>query len=388
MVPIHPEDCHLLGMKWEEMVYVDAALPFGLRSAPKIFTAVADAIQWIVKREGVAHLHHYLDDFLILGAPDSEECAESLHKLLVRFESLKVPIAMDKLEEPTPILTFLGIELDTVALTIRLPKTKLDELKVLILEWLEKRYCSRRELQSIAGKLQNACKVVRPGRVFLRRVFDLLKGTPKKRQFIRLNSSFQSDLQWWHCFLDCWNGVAMMSDASAHPIDIHLFTDASGSFGCGACWGSKWLQYPWPSEAIGLSIAVKELVPILMAGMLWGDTWRNKRVLVHCDNQAVVEVVNSGSSKDPGLAQLLRCLFFIIAEFQLSLQATHIMGLNNVQADAISRNNLSVFFSQVPDAAHLPSPVPPALVELLITKKPNWTSPTWSQLFTSCLRPA
>ena len=45
----------------------------------------------------MAHLHHYLDDFLILGAPDSEECAESLHKLLVRFESLKVPIAMDKL---------------------------------------------------------------------------------------------------------------------------------------------------------------------------------------------------------------------------------------------------------------------------------------------------
>ena len=75
-----------------------------------------------------------------------------------------------------------------------------------------------------------------------------------------------------------------------------------------------------------------------MAGMLWGDTWRNKRVLVHCDNQAVVAVVNCGSSKDPGLAQLLRCLFFIIAEFQLSLQVTHIMGHNNVQADAISRH--------------------------------------------------
>ena len=101
----------------------------------------------------------------------------------------------------------------------------------------------------------------------------------------------------------------MMSDVSAHPIDIHLFTNASSSFGYGACWGAKWLQYPWPSEAIGLSIAVKELVPILMAGVLWGDTWRNKHVLVHCDNQAVVEVVNSSSSKDANLAQLLRYLF-------------------------------------------------------------------------------
>ena len=73
----------------------------------------------------------------------------------------------------------------------------------------------------------------------------------------------------------------MMSDVSAHPIDIHLFTDASSScsFGCGACWSTKWLQYPWPNEAIGLSIAVKELVPILMAGVLWGDTWRTNMCL-------------------------------------------------------------------------------------------------------------
>ena len=387
MVPIHPDDRHLLGMKWEEALYVDAALPFGLRSAPKIFTAVADALEWMVKKEGVTHLHHYLDDFLILGAPDSEECAESLRKLLVLFEGLKVPIAIEKLEGPTPVLVFLGIELDTTTLAIRLPEAKLKELKVLILEWLGRKHCSRRELQSIAGKLQNACKVVRPGRVFLRRVFNLLKGTPARRQVIRLNASFRSDIQWWHCFLDRWNGVAMMSDASARPVDIHLFTDASGSFGCGAWWGTAWLQYPWADEAANLSIAVKELLPIVMACMLWGNTWRNKQVLVHCDNQAVVEVVNSGASKDQNLAQLLRCLFFITAEFQLALKATHITGHSNVQADAISRNNLSLFFSQVPNATRSPSPVPSAIVELLITRKPDWTSPVWSQLFTSCLRP-
>lgn len=42
-IPVHPEDRALLGMRWEDNLFVDAALPFSLRSAPKIFTAVADA---------------------------------------------------------------------------------------------------------------------------------------------------------------------------------------------------------------------------------------------------------------------------------------------------------------------------------------------------------
>jgi hypothetical protein len=49
-VPIHPDDRWLLGMRWEESLFVDTALPFGLRSAPKIFTAIADAVEWILKQ--------------------------------------------------------------------------------------------------------------------------------------------------------------------------------------------------------------------------------------------------------------------------------------------------------------------------------------------------
>jgi hypothetical protein len=68
-VPIHPDDRWLLGMRWEESLFVDTALPFGLRSAPKIFTAIADAVEWILKQAGVKFVIHYLDDFLLIGAP-------------------------------------------------------------------------------------------------------------------------------------------------------------------------------------------------------------------------------------------------------------------------------------------------------------------------------
>lgn len=77
MLPIHPDKHWLLG---KEGVFVETALPFGLRSALKLFTAVADDLEWIIQREGVKSVLHYLDDFLLVGPPGSLECA---HKLTI-----------------------------------------------------------------------------------------------------------------------------------------------------------------------------------------------------------------------------------------------------------------------------------------------------------------
>ena len=77
-IPIHPADRKFLGMSWNGCMYVDTVLPFGLRSAPKIFNAIADALEWILSSEGVTDLLHYLDDFLFLGSPASQECSNNL----------------------------------------------------------------------------------------------------------------------------------------------------------------------------------------------------------------------------------------------------------------------------------------------------------------------
>ena len=60
---------------------MDTVLPFGLRSASKIFTAVADAVEWIAKANGVEHLFHYLDDFLLVSEPSA---LAGLHAFLIR----------------------------------------------------------------------------------------------------------------------------------------------------------------------------------------------------------------------------------------------------------------------------------------------------------------
>ena len=67
LIPVHQKDRIWLGMKWEKLVYVDGMLPFGLRSAPKLFNAVADALEWCIHKQGVGMVHHYLDDFVVIN---------------------------------------------------------------------------------------------------------------------------------------------------------------------------------------------------------------------------------------------------------------------------------------------------------------------------------
>jgi hypothetical protein len=122
--------------------------------------------------------------------------------------------------------------------------------------------------------------------------------------------------------------------------------------------------------------------------MLWGQHWSGNVVLIHCDNIAVVDVLNSGFAKDGMLMHLLRCVFFISAHFEVTTKAAHIPGRENIAADALSRNNLCLFRAQVPQADPKPSRIPVELVDLLVHQQPDWTSTAWSRLFRNCLQQA
>ena len=119
-VPVHPDDRLLLGMRWQGLVFCDAALPFGLRSAPIIFSAVADALEWVIKVRGASHVFHYMDDFVFVGPPNSPKCQQELQLFQNICGDLGVIIAEDKTEGPATCLTVLGIEIDTGAMELRL----------------------------------------------------------------------------------------------------------------------------------------------------------------------------------------------------------------------------------------------------------------------------
>ena len=93
-------------MKWGNQLYIDTCLPFGLRSALKLFNILADLLSWIFEKKGVSPIMHYLDDFLTLGPPESPTCLHNLEIIKEVCQHLGVPLALEKVDGPTHSLTF------------------------------------------------------------------------------------------------------------------------------------------------------------------------------------------------------------------------------------------------------------------------------------------
>ena len=185
---------------------------------------------------------------------------------------------------------------------------------------------------------------------------------------------------WWHIFVDKWNGISLMWDLNMTEFQIQVFSDASGSWGCGVVQDFHWLQLEWNSRLQHLSIAVKELIPVVLAAATFGHRWSGKLVKFMVDNAAVVDVLNSTFCKESHMMHLIHLLVFYAAKFNFWFSASHIPGKYNTLADALSRNNTSLFFSQVPQLDRQTSLVSPAPVDLL-SQNITWTSTTWIKLF-------
>ena len=104
-------------------------------------------------------------------------------------------------------------------------------------------------------------------------------------------------------------------------------SDASGSYGCSAFSTTHgWFQLEWPDSWTAIGIAAKELVPVVIAAALWGANWNRACVCFRSDNQAVVEILTSRTSKDHLLMHLVRCLVFYAAFFGFQFVAQHVPG--------------------------------------------------------------
>ena len=380
LLPVHPSDRHLLAIEWNKGIYIDTCLPFGLRSAPKLFNILADLLSWILDQKGASPTIHYLDDFLTMGPAKSPTCHSNLNIMLDVSKQLGIPLALDKLEGPSHCLTFLGIVLDTQQMQARLPEEKLSHIKCQLSTWLHRKKATKRQILSLVGLLQHAGKVVQPGRTFMAAMYSTAAKVKKLAHFSRLNKSFRSDLYWWHIFFNNWNGISLLRSATP-SYDYHIYMDASGSWGFGVVFASYWFQLPWSTEWSSINIMAKELVPIIISCAVWGPILQKSSAEFHCDNQGLVAAINKGSSKDTMVMHLLRCLWFFTAAFDINITATHISGKSNNAADMLSRNQAAKFLETHPDIPAFPTPLPPSILHLVSPQKLDWTSPTFHRLF-------
>ena len=360
ILPVHPSDYELLGMKLDGQYYYDKALPMGCSISCKLFEEFSTAIQWILTTKfHVAGVVHVLDDFLFVGRAGTDQCSLGLEAFERLCADVNIPINQSKTVLPCTTITFLGIELDSVSMEARLPTDKVLKIRELLAQYMHRRKVMLVELQSLLGLLNFACKVIRPGRAFLRRLINLTCGLQSPHHRIRLNQEAKADLLAWKTFIDSFNGIYMFpSDVWENSEHLHFYTDAS-NIGFGAVFGQHWLMEEWPQHLMAFHITVKELVPIVLAVETWGDVLENRCVRFHCDNLAVVNIINKQSSKERTIMSLIRRLVLKTLQSNITFLAEHIPGKSNVLADHLSRLQVDKFRQLATHMDSLPVPIPP-----------------------------
>ena len=142
------------------------------------------------------------------------------------FNNLGIPLAPHKTHGPCTTLEFMGIILDSVRMEARLPRDKRTQAS--LVSFRGKKSCTLKELQSLIGTLNFACKVVPPGRPFLQRMIDLTGNVSRSHHHTKLGSGVFKDLTLWQLFISDWNGTNFFLPTSWVDSDsLLLHVDAS-----------------------------------------------------------------------------------------------------------------------------------------------------------------
>ncbi len=378
-VGISPRSQRVTGFKWNldgNTVYLrDAKLPFGAKLSPGIFHRLTQAVKRMMARKGYDLLVVYLDDFLIVSQ-SRDQCAEALRCLIQLLRKLGFAIHWGKVVDPTRRLTFLGIELDSRSMQLRLPRQKLDAMKQELREFLLRKRATKRQMQSIAGRLSWAAGVVKGGRVFLRRIFNKIRTLKHGSHKALLTVDIRQDLIWWSNFLDVFNGRSMLLDKT--PIDC-VFTDACND-AAGGSYGSDWFYCNWgidSPQAHSLHINEKEVLAVVLAANRWAPLWTNKRVVIYSDNSVTVASINKGTSRNAIVMQCLREFFWLSATYNFHLTARHIPGVQNFVADSASRLHMPGHLDRLmPYTAYTPLSCHMSIrsLNLLLDRFASWTN--------------
>ena len=336
-VKVDPRDYPLLGLTLDSHFFY-TCVPFGYRHGSAIFQCLTDAIRYVMASKNYC-ITNYIDDLVgnaTLGQVNS--AFESLYDLLA---DLGFEVSDKKPVRPATTCVCLGIEIDTEKFTVLISAEKLQEIMNLCKAWDGKLTCTKQELQSNLGSLLYITKCVQLSRVFLNRMLDLLRAADKQHK-ITLTQSFVKHLHWFQTFLPQFNGTAFFD----HPkVQGEIALDAL-LVGLGAHFENTIYAIPLNRGYLGFDNIHLEMLNILVALRAWKKCWGSKRILIHCDNSAVVSVINTGKTRDSILAVLARNIAMEASTADIHINTIHVLGKHNVTADSLSRWHSNESFKQ------------------------------------------
>ncbi len=214
---------------------MDRVLPMGLRSAAYICQRLTNAVVFVYCQDGWSAVN-YLDDFG--GTEGWDKAEEAFQALIDVIKACGLEESVPKAGAPSTCMVFLGVNFDTINMTLSVTKDRMVEIDSLLQVWEGKSSATKQEVQSLVGKLNFVAKCVHPGRNFIARMLQFLRSLSSSRKSKHcIPVEFKKDVNWWTIFLPKYNGVSMMAIEDWSSPDEIFATDACLVGGGGWCHG-------------------------------------------------------------------------------------------------------------------------------------------------------
>ena len=346
-IEIFPEHRKFLAFAWDFgtgvfRYFQFCVLPFGLSSAPFVFTKILNPLQKSWRSRGIP-IAIFLDDGLGGGM---DQVSAKISSLTVHSDLLKsgfVPNQEKSLWEPVQIITWLGVILNTIEGTVKATAERIAKLSsdLVFLQSLSSQQSLRqvhvKSVASLAGQIISLSSCVGSvARIMTRHLFSVVNSALSWDSEVFLSDDAVAEINFWAANVDSLNGRVYWR-AQTLPVKVS-FSDASDS-ACGAFVESDpelVFHQNWSPEEKVLSSTWRELKAVCLALESFADRLSDTKVIWYSDNQNVESVLLNGSKKLDLQALALQA-FQICLEYHISLDARWIPRDLNVKADIISK---------------------------------------------------
>ena len=245
-VSIRAEHKKYMGFRWEldgrERLFVENRLCFGLRLGPCYFDELSMFVHDVLTFMHNVEVVNYLDDFIVI-ATSYESCLQGRKHVTDLLRFLGFHVSYSKITTPSKVTTFLGIEIDSEKMELRLPWVKVVKLRNLLETYKDKEKISKHNLESLGGLLSHCSHLVRGGKIFCR--------------MIRIPAEMRRDLAWWDKFCISFNGISCINN---EMFEFPMVSDSSMK-GFGVYMGHDWAAGFWDESHVHVETECHHITP-------------------------------------------------------------------------------------------------------------------------------
>ena len=341
-IDIFPEHKKFSAFAWKftdssVRYFMFSVLPFGLSSAPYIFTKLLNPLIEKWRGEGKSIIL-FLDDGLGSAQPFARAkiCSLQIHADLLKFGLL--PNEGKCFWEPCQSIIWLGTVINTVDSSVAATDKRIESLLGDINDLLRDSHLSVhvKRIAKVTGKIISLTNCVgNVTRLMSRNLYSLINSTSTWFDHVFLSDEVVMELKFWQENVCKCNGIPIWP-VKAKPTRI-VYSDAS-SVGCGSVIAveGKVFQQSWSEAESRESSTFRELKAVSMSLDSLVEELKFQTVSWFTDNQNVVSIVNKGS-KIPELQSISLKIFQKCMLNGITIDVHWIPRDHNCVADEISK---------------------------------------------------